>query len=350
MMNVNYFDGIHAKIQQATLAIRATDVVLIGEGVNKTFLSKNISIEEPFFNAPCFISFPDGSHCEVNDLESRRELLTQLGYKKSLVERWQDQWLASLIAILAMAGILFAAHHWAMPWISDKVAVVVPDELEKKLGAQIIVALDDSILQPSKLSDKTISQADQLFRRLVPKDSRLPIHLEVRFSKQIGANAFALPGGTVVVTDQMMDLIVGVSGNDISGALAGELSGVFAHEIGHIEKRHAMRGLINDSFITVVMGTLFGDFSGVAAFAPTILLRTEYFRAMESEADEYAIQLLKANNISPNHVANLFEFLSEENQRKRKVNLPTWLEKVSSYTATHPPTRERMARFRQAVE
>lgn len=349
MISANYFDSRLAQIRPVLMLIRRSGITLFGDDLNKSFAPQDIRIEEAFAQAPCIVSFADGSHCEVHEPAAKTILLQEAGYQKSWVMRCQDQWIGALLAILLMLGMLASAYYWGLPWLADKAAPVFPVELERRLGGEIIKTMDDNqILEPSKLSDKTLAQAEQLFRRLLPAQTRVPLHLEVRFSKSIGSNAFALPGGTIVVTDQMLELIVG-AGNDISFALADELAGVLAHEIGHVEKRHFTRRLMRDAFITALTGGLFGDFSAVVTLAPSILVQSEYSRAMETEADIYAIELLRKHDISPAHLADLFVALDSKNKSTPESALPAWLKTVSSYVSSHPPSAERIARFRQAA-
>jgi hypothetical protein len=85
----------------------------------------------------------------------------------------------------------------------------------------------------------------------------------------MGANAFALPGGTVVVTDQLLEL----SPDDAA------LAGVLAHEIGHVEHRHLMRQLISGTVVGVVATLLAGDTSSVMVALPAVLADLSYSRA-----------------------------------------------------------------------
>lgn len=350
MISANYFDGRLAQTRPVLMLIRQSGITLFGDAFHQSFAAQDIRVEEAFAQAPCIVSFADGSHCEVHEPAAKTILLQKTGYRKSWVMRCQDKWVGALLAILLMLGMLASAYQWGIPWLADMAAPAFPVSLERRLGAEVINAMDDQrMLEPSKLSDKTIAQAEQLFRRLLPAQTRVPIHLEVRFSKSIGPNAFALPGGTIVVTDQMLELIVG-TGNDISFALADELAGVLAHEIGHIEKRHFTRRLMRDAFITSLTGTLFGDFSAVVTLAPSILVQSEYSRDMETEADLYAIELLRRHEISPAHLADLFVSLEAKNKSAPESALPAWLKTVSNYVASHPPSAERVARFRQAAK
>jgi Zn-dependent protease with chaperone function len=293
------------------------------------------------------LNFADGSHCEIHDAADKQSLLTWLNHQPSQVQRWQKKWQAALLAIIALGGMLLVAYEWGVPVLADSVAARLPVSYERALGAELMTAIDRSFMEPSKLSDQKIARAEQLLRRLRPKDARVPIHLEVRYAPKIGANAFALPGGTVVVTDQLINMIVGYGGNELEGHLADELSGVLAHEIGHVQKNHAMRRLSRDAMITVIAGTLFGDFSSVVTLAPTAILNRDYSREMETEADTYAIERLTQLNISPSHLADTLEAMQK--QRGAGTKIPAWLRATLNYSSTHPPTEERIARMRAAA-
>ncbi|MFZ6655324.1 M48 family metallopeptidase [Undibacterium sp. TJN19] len=347
MISANYFDHQQGRLHMIWLDLQDTFITLNGEGVSKHFSRQELHVDEVFMHAPCVLNFADGSHCEVHDAAHKQSLLAWLNHQPSWVQRWQKKWLAALLAIMVMSGMLFAAYQWGVPVLADIVAERLPVSYERVLGAELMTAIDKSFMEPSKLSDQKIARAEQLLRRLRPKDARVPIHLEVRYAPRIGANAFALPGGTVVVTDQLIDMIVGYGGNDLEGYLADELSGVLAHEIGHVQKNHAMRRLSRDAMITVIAGTLFGDFSSVVALAPTAILNREYSREMEIEADIYAIERLIQLNISPSHLADALETM--QNQRGAGSKIPPWLRASLNYSSTHPPAAERIARMRAAA-
>lgn len=350
MISANYFNGKTAQEHPVHLLIRSSGISLFGTGINKTFVAQEIRIEEPFEHAPCMLSFSDGSHCEIHAPEDKRMLLTQAGYRKSRVMQWQDKWHGALLAIALMGGILFSIQHWGVPRLAEKFSTTVPLSLEIRLGDEMLHALDHSVFEPSKFSDERIARIGQIMRSVVPDESRVPIHLELRSSKMIGPNAFALPGGNIVLTDQMVVHILGKEGGDFNPAQAAELAGVLAHEIGHLEKNHALKSLMNDSLVTVLVGSLFGDFSAVLTVAPAVLLKGEHSRAMENEADGYAMARLKQIGISPAHLADLFESLENDATNKQAATLPSWMRTVGDYVSSHPSNDERIKHFRQTAQ
>ena len=106
-----------------------------------------------------------------------------------------------------------------------------------------------------------------------------------RRGMSLGANAFALPSGIIVVTDELITL----SGND------DELMAIFAHEINHVKRRHALRSILQSTGIFFLVTLLTGDVTSIANFAsilPALLIENGYSRDFEREADHEAGSLL----------------------------------------------------------
>ena len=102
-------------------------------------------------------------------------------------------------------------------------------------------------------------------------------------------NAFALPGGTVVLFDGLVDL---AQDDD-------QILGVLGHELGHVRARHSTRQLLQALGVGAVAGLLWGDFSTVAANVPIVLGVMRYGRAFEDEADAFALAFMRANRLPP---------------------------------------------------
>ncbi|GGC67526.1 M48 family metallopeptidase [Undibacterium terreum] len=348
MISANYFDGRNGKLHQVDVSVDKEAISLFGVDITRSFLKTATQVLEPFERAPCVLSFPDGSRCEVHESSAKAELLALLAYRKSFVMRWQDKWPGALLALVVMLFALFAGYWWGIPWAVDQVVPLIPDSAEKKLGDEVLAGLDSGLFQPSKLSKERQQQAQDIFAAIKPAVTRIPVRLVFRDAKSVGPNGLALPNGTIVVTDAMVDHITGV-GSDLSGFLADEFAGVLAHEMGHIQYRHSLKNLLHGSVLAVATGTLFGDFSALAAAAPTLVLQGQYSREMETQADDYAVMLLKQHGISPSHMADLFESLEKRNKRNLASGIPLWMRATTDYLASHPPTEQRAARLRQAA-
>ena len=132
---------------------------------------------------------------------------------------------------------------------------------------------------------------------------------------------------------------------EVDGKLSAQsltmIVGVLGHEMGHVEHRHGMRGLVRAMLISLFAGIVLGDVSSVVTMAPPLLLRKAFTRDAERQADASAVRILKASGQSPEALALLFERL----QRSLKVSPET--EKLAIGVSGHPPTTERILYFRR---
>lgn len=119
-----------------------------------------------------------------------------------------------------------------------------------------------SWLKPSKLpADRQAalrSRFDALAQQVSPQLQRYPGYaprLTLQFRSSIGPNAFALPGGTIVVTDAMVNAAAEHKLTDDA------LIGVLAHEIGHVLHRHTTRMVVEQGVLNVGLGLALGDVS-----------------------------------------------------------------------------------------
>ncbi len=348
MISAIYFDSLQGTLHPVELGVTSAAITVSGSNIAKSYDTRSARLGEPFDNAPCVLDFTDGSRCEVHDATAKSALLGALQFKKSLVLRWQDRWLGALAAIIVMLAALLSAWHWGIPWAAERVAAHIPLEWEQRLGDEALKGLDKEMFEPTKLNQQDQLQAQAVFQKILPDATRMPLRLVFRRSLLAGPNAFALPNGTIVVTDAMMFLIAGE--DELKGESGERLAGVLAHEIGHVQGRHGLKNIIGSSMAGVLSWALFGDFSAVAAGAPALLVQLEYSRAMETEADDYAAGLLRQRNIEPARLAELFDLLASDYKRKAGVEMPGWLRQITDYLSTHPATAERMARLRRNAQ
>jgi Zn-dependent protease with chaperone function len=111
-----------------------------------------------------------------------------------------------------------------------------------------------------------------------------PAHeLKFRGGGKIGANAFALPGGFVVLTDEL----VALAETDL------EIIAVLMHELGHVEMRHTLRQTLQGALPGLLLAAMTGDVDSLASGLPAALMQLRYSRQMETEADAYALASLR---------------------------------------------------------
>jgi Zn-dependent protease with chaperone function len=250
------------------------------------------------------------------------------------------------VALLVVIGA--AVYQWGLPWAARAVVAVTPQSVDASLGQASLSAIDDSLMQPSKLALAEQTRLREAFTKALaaqPAGSVPDWQLVFRKS-QIGPNAFALPGGTMVMTDEMVEL---VGGDDKI------ITAVLAHELGHVRHRHGLRMLVQATVLAGVTSVVLGDFSTTLAGVPLLLGQSSYSRDAEKEADAEAVRILKAAGISPEVMVTLFEKLAaktlppekESRDKEAARSDSSWL---GISFASHPSDAERIAYFKQAAQ
>ncbi|MDZ7925595.1 MAG: M48 family metallopeptidase [Marinagarivorans sp.] len=215
---------------------------------------------------------------------------------------------------------------------SHTLAFKLPDSVMQKFGSSLPM-LDKTIFEPTTLS--TVRQAE-IQQLLAPYIAQYPaLNAQVKFRKADMANAFSLPNGDIVFTDEFIDL----ADKD------NEIVAVFFHELGHLRHRHLTRRAIQGSMITVVIFLITGDLDTADAVIglPTLLADMAYSRDFEREADAFAIQALQEHNIPIQSFADIMAKLGASGDEKEdSFGDIKKISKAVEYLSSHPSTKERI--------
>ena len=347
MTTAAYFDGVTAQRHLVQLTIAGGAWSLHGDGVERAGNRDDLVLAEPSRNAPALVYLPGGAHCEIGAAD-HVQVWASLGFQPSAVQRWQQYWPGALVAVVLLVMLLAAAVTWGVPAAAERIALALPDSVDIGLGRNVFAAMEKTgLIQESRLSDERIAEVEAIWRTVLPQHPRIPLRLVIRAMPTIGVNAFALPDGTVLVGDLMVRQALGGAA-DFGPNETAAMAGVLAHEIGHVEQRHSARPLVRSSLTAGLSAVLFGDFSAVVAGAPAVLLDARHSRAMEADADTYAIAALQARGLPLAPLADLLDTMDAERIREdsREDEAPYWLKSAGSYLASHPGPRERSERLR----
>jgi Zn-dependent protease with chaperone function len=297
MIEATYFDGRSTLRQPVVLAMKKRVVGVRGaDGFQRVERLSHMDVSEKLLHAPRILRFADGAFVEVSDSRLDR-LLAENGYRDPWVVRWQQNWPMSLFALVVLFAVLIVGYQWGLPWAADRVAQHLPASVEQKIGDQELKMLDGRMFGPTRLDPVQRERLQRMFGELQqPRAEKTSYRIEFRDSR-IGPNAFALPNGVIVMTDQMVE----VAGNDQA------LLGVLCHELGHLQRRHSLRHILQALGIGAMVNVMFGDVSAVLTALPTFLLDKKYSRDFEREADQYAIDMMQENDLPLSPMADLFE-------------------------------------------
>lgn len=275
---------------------------------------------------------------EITDSAAWQAALQAAGNRPPLAQRMQTRWPVLLGVCALAAAALFAFYRWGTPWAATQLTRQVPLEWETSLSEGFLRDLDQEFLKPSQLPPARQAALRARFDALAPQiDARLRRYpgyaprLTLHFRFGMGANAFALPGGTIVMTDGM------VAAAQKHQLPDDALVGVLAHEIGHVMHRHTTRMLVEQGVLNVGFGLAMGDVSTLVSFGGSLLTGLAYRRSHETEADCFAVALMRKAGLPAAPMADLL--LKIEGAPPEAAG-NSWLGMLSSHPETPQRARE----------
>jgi beta-barrel assembly-enhancing protease len=232
-------------------------------------------------------------------------------------------------AALCVIGITGALYAWGIPALAALATARVPASWEERLGQAVAAEL----APPAKhcTDAARVQRIGGIVRRLTTAVPRFRYPVRVIVTDESAINAFAAPGGIIVIFRGLLERT----------RSAEELAGVLAHELQHIERRHVSRMLFQHASTALLLTVLTGDVTaGTAAglHAAGTLGTLRYSRSYEEEADTEGLRLLVAAGVAPSGMIAFFEQLASE-----FGNQPAALK----YLSTHPRPRDRIERLRR---
>ncbi len=281
------------------------------------------------------LELPGAGHFETADNDGVDALLRAAGRRRAgrLVDRIERSlpWIAASFVFAAVSAALMVIYGF--PAVAAWLAFQTPRPVMVALSGQTLKTLDRLMLQPSILDATQQRRARALFARIAVAGAggRSGYRLVLRAGAAVGPNAFSLPDGTVVLTDE---LFVRVRTDD-------ELEGVFGHEIAHADRRHALQMLYEGALFPVAFALLTGDpsqFAQIATVLPTMLIQSHYSRGFEQQADDDSAAMMRRIGGNPAALGILLLRLERELCGAQDCS-PGWL-------GSHPATAERAARLR----
>jgi Zn-dependent protease with chaperone function len=236
--------------------------------------------------------------------------------------------------LLAAVGLLVALGAGA--WLgSDPLATwavsLIPPEWEKQIGES---AMKDVLAQQEVVREGPVVDAvKEMTTRLTEQIANNPYQFTVTIVKSPVVNAFALPGGSVVVFTGLIK----------EAKSPEEVAGVLGHEINHVLQRHGMERIVKTLGIMAVAAIVLGDQQGLIGLAKQLgveIITLKYNRDQETEADLTGLRLLHKAKVDPAGMIAFFERLAQLEKEMQRVEL----------LSTHPMSARRAEQLKAELK
>jgi Zn-dependent protease with chaperone function len=326
----SFADGQVAVRRPVRLLVGAQTVSLLGlDGTPiETWTFRHLSLaEEVYPGQPARIINKErrGANIRVDDPAAITEICKRIPRLSSRnLARWKPS--SRLLFWATTAAVTIVLLGLGVPHFAEIGARLVPTAWAQSFGRTAVKHMPGAVCNAVDGS----KALDVLTLRLASQVT-LPVALEVQVLDRDEINAFAAPGGQIVI----------LSGLLVAAESPEELAAVLAHEIGHVAERHPMRGVLRQAGLALVVGAVVGDVSTLGVLAADLgkfLALMSYSRNDEEAADAIAIDILNASNIRGDGFVRFFERLQPETPGETPDALQLF--------ASHPGNTERLDSIR----
>lgn len=350
-----YSDGVTSKITPSRMILKADGALEVRNSEDDSILFladiDHLTITSRLGNTPRVMTLAGDSRFTTRENDLVDEFLKSQGEGSQIMHILESHLIVVVLATVVTVTLLFGYLVSGLPYTARLVADALPEDVIATFGEGSLEIMDKLWLKPSTLSTEEQDRINLLFSPYLLSTSRPSANLVYRSG--IGPNALALPDGTIIFTDSLIDLVE----ND------HELIAVLLHEIGHLNGRHLIRRTIQDSILTILVVIVTGDIE-TADFVlgvPTLLVDLAYSREFETEADEFAIAAMQKHKIDLDHFANVMNRLEshyrelsdqgaednkkgegEEKQTEQSNSSGNPIGLFTDYLTTHPSTIDRV--------
>lgn len=364
----SWFMAGQARREPAELAVDGSGVArVVSQGEGRELARVNaaeLDVSSRLGQTPRFVRLPCGGVLETDNNDAVDELMHQWQPRRFLgwIHKLESHLPFVIVTAMLVAILAWASVFHGLPAAAERMAHAMPAETLNTISRETLALMDRLYLKPSELSAAKQAELQADFAPVLAAYPQLPLKVLFRQGgARIGANAFALPDGTMIFTDEIVKL---AERNE-------ELVAVLAHEIGHIHHRHSLRAMIQNSVIGIAYVMVVGDASAVGDLfvgLPVVAATLAYSRDHELEADRFTVSYLDSHGVERTAFVNILQrmdksaqcrdLLSEEDDiaveelsesergtlcaallvERGEVKDSIW----SNYLSTHPAMQERL--------
>jgi Zn-dependent protease with chaperone function len=233
-----------------------------------------------------------------------------------------------LVVSAGLLTVLMMFFTIGADWLSGSLARLIPVSAEAQIGQTFFEqTLSHS---PINRDSATVAVLDKCARTVEGFSNGRAYSFRVVIVEDSIKNAFALPGGYIVVYRGILDMM---DNQD-------ELFGLLSHESGHVYLQHGFKRIIRSALIGISVAVIFGDVGGISAILldnSQSLLNLAHDRGEESAADNFGFEVLTKKGADTFGIVTLFEKLDNADGDAQLL----------SFLSTHPETRARVTELRK---
>ncbi len=281
------------------------------EGAVKSYTRAEYTIEPRLGATRRVVQFSDGVRLELESSASFNAFEDRLPSGKTfrLVDWLEARWPAALASIVGVLVFIFLFIEFGIPVVAESVAHRVPQSVRRSLSESSLDTIVSYGSMEESYSMKMNTAGNAAFDRalgLLDGSLNPDFEYELRLFKApyIGPNAFALPSGLIIATEEFIELCENEE----------QMVAVFLHEIAHVEEQHGLRALIQDAGLVLILSLALGDVSSLGGFAaslPALALESRYSQNFEKEADLFAGRVLEESGIGAEAMTDILILLHE---------------------------------------
>lgn len=220
-----FFDGRSSRAQAVQLGVNASGVLGIhAADWQRSELLSGIRVTPRVAGIHRTLVLRDGGQLQVEDNDAVDAWFPNRDRTAAWIDRLERHSVAVAASLLITAASIVFVIFVGIPYAAEKIAMHISPSVAREMGEQTVSLLGRFGFDDSKLPLKRRNELQAVFRKYVA-DLPDPAHYELHFLDARMPNAFALPGGIIVVTDEMVRLVATKPGGNGNAAVTDDADG-----------------------------------------------------------------------------------------------------------------------------
>jgi len=340
-MEAIYFNGQSSKPYKVTISKNSNGIQILSannvDGINRFWQRANISSKSISTSQKILLSyggFPP-ERLEITgagaDAFMEYSLAQETAIKKSYHQITRANPFKLVIgSALALGLVIYSYVFHISPFVGEKAVVLVPKEIETKVGEKMYENMTSFVSVDEAKSAKLLE-----FFQACGFESDYPIRIDYATNDMV--NAFAIPGGQIVVFEGILNEMESWE----------ELAALLGHELAHVNQRHSFQQIARSVSSYLLLSVLTGDVAGASSVfleQASQINEMANSRIHEKEADVVGLDYLRNNSIRPTAMKDLFKRLMDASEA------PGALANTMEILSTHPLSSKRIEYIQEIID